>query len=199
MNKENVKIIIKNWLTENGLEYDEDLRTFGFGKISISFNKKLDPVYQSAITKAEVRNMLRKIVIEQVQNNLEYATHNAIMHQINSQVFDSIDSQLEQIFKDRDWLMNVVIKNKAIGLNPYKFEFSFDEAYCNKETETVIYRIGAFAYITDMENDWQDSTALNGRSFDQAVKEDFHDKLKEDDFREEAWDDSEPSFSILWV
>lgn len=201
MNKENIKDTIKEYLAEYELKYYEDIPAFGYGLISIPFGEELNSIYQlSGATKIEIRNSLRKAIKKLIEDNLKTVTHQAIQRLIISHNFD--DSKLGRIFRDQDWLLGVVnkIDTEYIGLPDLNtFESKVDEAYCNKDTETVIYRIGEFAFITDKGNFASDNTKLNGRSLEQVVKEDFFDELKETDQCADAWEESELSYNVAWV
>lgn len=201
MNKGNIKNIIKEYLAEYDLKYYEDSSTFGYGLISIPFGRNFDSIYQlSKTNKVEIRNSLRKIVIRLIKDNLNIVTYQAIKHLISSQNFD--DGKLEEIFKDQQWLLDVVAKIDTEYIhvpNSNIFKSKVSEAYCNENTETVVYRIGEYAFITDISNTASNFTILNGRSLEQAVKEDFLDELKENDHLEDVWKESELSYDVVWI
>lgn len=218
--------IIKEWLTENHLDYNENLSKFGHGRIMLQFTKNNDYLaddngqkitgLDELNTKAEIRDHLRALIVKCLTYpHLDQARHVAITnaidnnthyvrlpHELKCVVEKETDCTLEEIFNDDRWL-NQFKENQNATNNPYIYELdtNYDEGYRNGETDRVIYRTGEHIYLIAESGDCQTteaSTCLKGRSMFQAVKEDLIDELDEDEQNESFWEEADLNPDPCW-
>lgn len=217
--------IIKEWLSENSLDYNENLSKFGHGHIMLQFTKNNDHLadadgqkitgFDELNTKAEIRDHLRKLTIKCLTYPyLDQARHAAITNTIDnnthyvklSDKFKCVtekeaDRVLEDIFIDDRWL-NQFRENQKAEYNPciYDLDTNYDEGYLNEETDRVICKVGEHVYLFDDCCDFHtnNSTCLKGRSMFQAVKEDLIDNLNENEQNESFWEEVDLNADPCW-
>lgn len=208
--------IIKEWLDENNLDYNENLSKFGHGRIMLQFTKNNDQLtntdgqkvtgFDKLNTKAEIRDHLRVLIVKRLTYpHLDQARHAAITNAIDSNthyvklphelkcvVEKETDHILEKIFDDDHWL-NQFRENQNAKYDPYVYELNtnYDEGYRNENTDRIIYRTGEHVYLAASCGDFytEASTCLKGRSMLQAIKEDLIDELDEDEQNESLWEE----------
>lgn len=217
--------IIKEWLDENHLDYNENLSRFGHGRIMLQFTENNDCLtdvnsqkvtgFDKLNTKAEVRDHLRALIVKCLTYpHLDDARHAAITsaidnnthyvklpHELKCIVEKETDHILEKIFDDDRWL-NQFRENQKVEDDPYVYELdtNYDEGYRNEETDRVLYRIGEHIYLAASCGDFytEASTCLKGRSMSQAVKEDLINDLDEDEQDESSWEEVDLNPDPFW-
>lgn len=217
--------IIKEWLDENSLDYNQNLSKFGHGHIMLQFTKNNDHLadtngqkvtgFDELNTKAEIRDHLRELIIKCLTYpHLDEARHAAITSAINSNthyvklphelkcvVEKETDHILEKIFIDNRCL-NQFKENQKVEDDPYVYELdtNYDEGYNNRNTDRLFYRVGEHIYLAGDCCDFytEASTCLKGRSMFQAVKEDLIDELSEDEQDESSWEEVDLHADPCW-
>lgn len=217
--------IIKEWLDENNLDYNENLSKFGHGHIMLQFTENNDHLtdpngqkvtgFDKLNTKAEIRDHLRVLIVKRLTHpHLDEAQHAAITnaidnnthyvklpHELKCIVEKETDHILEKIFIDDRWL-NQFRENQKVEYDPciYNLDTNYDESYRNGETDRVICKVGEHVYLFADCCDFHtnNSTCLKGRSLHQAVKEDLIDDLDEDEQNKSFWEEADLYSDPCW-
>lgn len=217
--------IIKEWLSENGLDYNKNLSKFGHEHIMLQFTDNNDHLadtdgqkatgFDGLKTKAEIHDHLRKLTIKCLTYpHLDQARHAAItstidnnthyvplLHELKCVVEKEADRVLKDIFIDDRWL-NQFRENQKTEYNPYVYELdtNYDEGYRNVQTDRAFYRVGEHVYLAADCCDFRTevSTCLKGRSMFQAVKEDLIDNLNDDEQNESFWEEADLNADPCW-